>query len=67
MINIYDCKNRLVCKADPDTGYVETKYQKQTMKTTLAEKTSLVIERETVRTEITRINDFEFSVKSNII
>ena len=67
MINMYDCKNRLVCRGDPQTGYIETKYQKQTTRTTLPLKTSLIIEREHVWTKITRVSNTQFRVDSKII
>ena len=67
MINIYDCKDRLVCKGDPATGFVESKYQKQTMRTMLPLKTCLIIEREHVWTRITRVSNTKFRVESKIL
>ena len=64
---IYDCKGRLVCKVDPDTGFIESKYQKLTMRTTLPLRTSLVIEREKVWTKIPRVDNQHFYVESKVL
>lgn len=63
---IYDCKGRLVCKGDPVTGFIEIKYQKQTMRTTIPPNTSLVIEREKIWTKITRVDNQHFRVESKV-
>ena len=67
VIDIYDCKQRLVCRGDPSTGFVETKYQKQITKTILPLKMYLIIERDRVWTKITRVNNVDFHVESKLI
>lgn len=67
MIDIYDCKNRLICKGNPVTGFVETKYQKQVTRTRLQIHDCIIIERDRVLTKITRIDNEQFKIESKIV
>ncbi len=64
MEDIRDCKGRLVCKAEPTDGTIEAAYKRQLTKTTLAVGAEFVIEREGVRTTVTRKSNSENNVDS---
>lgn len=65
MEDIRDCKGHLVCKAEPIDGLIESSYKKQTTRTLLPIGGVFIIERDGVRTTITRKNQKEFYVDSN--
>lgn len=67
MTDIRACKGHLVCKAEPEIGLVEALYKKQLTKTTLAVGGKFTVEREGVRTTITRKSNSEMSVDSCVI
>lgn len=60
---IKDKNGKVICKADPQWGLIETKYQKMTVRTTLAIGESISIEREDSVTRIIRVNRSFFCVK----
>ena len=64
MENIRDCKGHLVCKVEPSSGSVEAVYKKQLTATTLAVGAMFIIERDGVRTTLTRKSNMEINVDS---
>lgn len=64
MEDICDCKGYLVCKAEPSDGFIESSYKRQTTKTQLAIGGNITIERDGVRTIITRRDSTELDVES---
>lgn len=64
MTDIRDCRGHLVCKAEPEHGLVEAVYKRQLTKTTLAVGGEFTVEREGVRTIVTRKSNSEMSVDS---
>ncbi len=64
MIQFYDCKNRLVCKGDPVSGFVESIYKGHKTSTFLEPGEVFVIERQGVVTNISRTTDKKFVVES---
>ena len=64
MEDIRDCKGRLVCKAEPSNGNIEAAYKRQFTKTTLAVGAKFIIERDGVRTTVTRKSSTEMNVDS---
>ncbi len=66
MEEIRDCKNRLACKGDAATGFVELVYKGQRIMTVLSVGAEITIEREGVVTVIQRITDSSFHIDSYI-
>lgn len=64
MEDIRDCNGHLVCKAEPSSGNVEAAYKRQLTKTTLAVGAKFIIERDGVRTTLTRKSNTKISVDS---
>lgn len=67
MEDIRDCNGHLVCKAEPSNGNIEAAYKRQLTKTTLAVGAKFVIERDGVRTIVTRESNTEINVDSYAI
>ena len=64
MKEIRDCKGRLVCKAEPTDGLVETAYKHQVTKTRLPIGGVFTIERDGIRTVIKRSGNAELNINS---
>lgn len=64
MEDIRDCKGHLVCKAEPSDGFIESSYKRQTTKMRLPIGGNITIERDGVRTVITRRDSTELDVES---
>ena len=62
MKTIRDRLGRIVCKADPATGTVETKYCKQTVRFILGIGESMTVEREGIVTTIIRSSTTDFRI-----
>lgn len=62
MKTIRDRLGRIVCKADPATGTVETKYCKQTVRFILGIGESITVEREGIVTTIIRSSTTDFRI-----
>lgn len=64
MQDIHDCKGHLVCKGEPINGLVEAVYKRQLTKTHLGVGGEFTIEREGIRTVVTRKSRSEFKIDS---
>lgn len=64
MEDIRDCRGHLVCKAEPSEGFIESTYKRQTTKTRLPIGGNITIERDGVRTTITRRDSTELNIDS---
>lgn len=64
---IKDCMMHIVCYADPETGFLESKYKKQTTKTKLPIGGEFTIIRENTETLIRRISAVRFEVHSVLL
>lgn len=64
MEDIRDCKGRLVCKIEPSDGSIESAYKRQITKTRLPIGVDFIVERNGIRTVITRFNANEINVVS---
>lgn len=67
MEEIRDCKGRLACKVDPESGVVETVYKGCRTRTQLSVGSSFTIEREGVETNVILLSSCAFQVKSRSI
>lgn len=66
MVEIRDCKDRLACKGNAETGLVEAMYKGQTTRTRLSLGEVFTIERDGVITNVTRISRTAFQVESQM-
>lgn len=64
MEDIRDCIGHLMCRGDAHTGLVSSLYKGQRTTTHLAVGETFIVERNDTTTEITRIDDSSFNVKS---
>ena len=64
MEDIRDCKGRLICKAEPSIGFIESSYKRQSTKTQLPIGGIITIERDRVRTIIKRKSSTKLDVES---
>lgn len=64
MEDIRDCRGHLVCKAEPSEGFIESTYKRQTTKMRLPVGGNIAIERDGIRTTITRRNSSELDINS---
>ena len=64
MQEIRDCKGRIACKGNANTGLVEVVYKRCKTSTKISIGGTFKIEREGVVTVVTRINDSAFYVES---
>lgn len=64
MEDIRDCKGRLVCKVEPNDGFIESAYKRQITQTRLPIGGDFTIERDGIRTIITRYGFNEINVES---
>ncbi len=62
---IRDCKNRIACKGNAQTGDIETVYKGHKTRTRLPVGGVFTIERDDVITKITRISTTAFKVESH--
>lgn len=67
MNSFFDCRGRLACKGDPETGLVECWYKKHMTSAILQIGESFKVEREDTITIITRASANTFTVESRII
>lgn len=65
MEEIRDCKGRIACKGNADTGLVEVVYKRCKTSTQISIGGTFKIEREGVVTIVTRINNSAFYVESH--
>ena len=61
---IRDCKGRLVCKIEPFDDFIESAYKRQITKTRLPIGGDFIVERDGIRTIVTRYNINEIDVES---
>lgn len=61
---IRDCKGRIACKGDAATGVIETLYKGCKTRSRLPVGEDFIIEREGIRTTVTRISISAFKVES---
>lgn len=64
---IKDCKKHIVCYADPETGFLESKYKKQTTNTVVPIGGEVTIIRDDTKTSIKRISAAKFEVHSVLL
>ena len=64
MQDIHDCKGHLVCKGEPTSGLVEAIYKRQLTMTHLGIGGEFIVEREGIRTIVTRKSWYEFKIDS---
>ena len=64
MKSFHDCKGRLACKGDPQTGYVERLYKGNKTSTILAIGETFTIECQGVKTNIIRTCASYFTIES---
>ena len=64
MQEIRDCRGRLACIAEPKTGYVETIYKGQKAGTYLPIGATFLIERDGIRTTVSRNTKTSFKTES---
>ncbi len=64
MQDIRDCEGHLVCRLEAHSGFVESMYKRQKTITTLPVSSSITIERDGVRTTVTRLSESRFDVES---
>ena len=64
MEDIRDCKGRLVCKVEPNNGFIEAAYKRQITRTRLSIGEDFTIERDGIRTIITRYDANVINVES---
>ena len=64
MEEIRDCKGRLVCKGDAQTGEIESIYKGNRTRTCLAVGKSFIVQRDGITTEITRTSNSSLQVQS---
>lgn len=64
MEDIRDCIGHLMCRGDARTGLVSSLYKGQRTTAHLAVGETFTVERNKTTTEITRINDSSFRIKS---
>lgn len=64
MEEIRDCMNRLACKGNAATGFVESVYKGQKTRTRLAIGETFTIERSGIVTNVKRISTTAFQVES---
>lgn len=57
-------KHQLIGMGDPETGFVEQSYKRQTTRTHLPIGGEMVVERNNVITTIKRLNKYRFEVNS---
>ena len=67
MLEIRDCCGRLACKGDAFTGLIESVYKKSCTRTKLAIGATIHFEREGIATDVTRVDEQSFQVKSDVI
>lgn len=65
MIFFRDCLGRLVCKGNPQTGFVECQYKGNKTSTVLSIGESFIIERQEILTVVTRVSEHDFKVISH--
>lgn len=65
MEEIRDCKGRIACKGNANTGLIEVVYKRCKTSTQISIDGTFKIEREGVVTIVTRINDSAFYVESH--
>lgn len=64
MEDIRDCSGHLMCRGDARTGFVSSLYKGHRTTAHLAVGETFTVERNDIKTEITRIDDSTFKVKS---
>jgi hypothetical protein len=64
MEDIRDCSGHLMCRGDARTGFVSSLYKGHRTTAHLAVGETFTVERNDTKTEITRIDDSTFKVKS---
>ena len=62
--DIRDCRGRLICKAEPSIGFIESSYKRQNTKMQLPIGGIITFERDGVRTTIKRQNSTNLDVES---
>ena len=67
MDDIRDCAGHLMCKGDAKTGLVSSSYKGHRTTAHLAVGETFTVERNDIRTEITRTDDTTFKVDSHPI
>ncbi len=67
MVEVRDCKGRLTCVANENTGAVEAVYKGHKTKVQLAVGEVFTVEREGIVTNVTRVDTSAFAVESNYV
>ena len=65
MQDVRDCGGHLVCRLEAKSGFIVSAYKRQKTMTTLPVGGSITIEREGIRTTITRLSESSFDVYSH--
>ena len=65
MQDVRDCDGHLVCRLEVKSGFIVSAYKRQKTTTTLPVGGSITIEREGIRTTITRLSESSFDVDSH--